>query len=48
MRPMSTTVSGENSRIFIIGSRLMPPAITLAPEWEPSAATASSMEVGAR
>ncbi len=47
IRPMSTTMSGDNNRIFIIGSRLMPPASTLAPGFASSAASASSRLEGA-
>ena len=47
MRPMSTTISGENSRIFISGNRLSPPASTLAPGLAARVDTASSIDEAA-
>ena len=47
IRPMSTTIGGDSRRIFISGSRLMPPASTLAPGLASRAASASPRLSGA-
>jgi hypothetical protein len=47
IRPMSTRRSGDSSRIFINGSKLIPPDSTLAKAASFRADTASSMLAGA-
>ena len=48
MRLMSTSISGDDSRMLSVGIRLWPPASTCAPSLSASSSSASSMLSGRR